>query len=154
MKTELVKDWMTPNPICASPNTSLPEAHQMMKDRNIRRLPVVDEAGKLVGIVTRGDIRGAAPSEATSLSVFELHYLVGRITLDRIMTRNPITVTVNTTLGEAANLMLKHKISGLPVVEYSRVVGIITESDIFRLVVRDWERQEQEREANEALEYA
>jgi CBS domain-containing protein len=154
MKTELVKDWMTPNPICASPNTSLPEAHQMMKDRNIRRLPVVDEEGKLVGIVTRGDIRGAAPSEATSLSVFELHYLVGRITLDRIMTRNPITVAVNTTLGEAANLMLKHKISGLPVVEHSRVVGIITESDIFRLVVRDWERQEQEREASEALEYA
>lgn len=154
MKTELVKDWMTPNPVCASPRTSLPEAHQLMKDRNIRRLPVVDEEGKLVGIVTRGDVRGAAPSEATSLSIFELHYLVGRITLDRIMTKNPLTVALNTTLSEAAGLMLKHKMSGLPVVEYGRVVGIITESDIFRLVVRDWEKQEQEREASEALEFA
>ncbi len=135
---------MTPNPITAAPDTNLPEAHKLMKDNRIRRLPVVKD-GQLVGIVTRGDIRGAEPSEATSLSIFELHYLVGKLMLDRIMTRNPITVGPSTTIQEAANLMLSHKISGLPVVDKSRLVGIITESDIFRLVVKTWEKEDQKK---------
>jgi len=143
MKTELVKDWMTPNPICASPDMPLPEAHQLMKDHHVRRLPVVDAQGKLVGIVTRGDIRGAEPSEATSLSIYEVHYLLGRLTLDHIMTRNPVTVRPNTTLQEAAYLMLRHKIAGLPVMDGGHVVGILTESDLFRLVVKMWEKEEQ-----------
>jgi CBS domain-containing protein len=139
MKTALVRDWMTPNPVIVSPNTPLPEALQTMKMHNVRRLPVV-EGGRLVGIVTRGDLRGAQPSDATSLSIFELHYLVGRITLSEIMTRNPITVTPATTIQEAARLMLQHKVAGLPVVSGGQVVGIITESDIFRLVVKTWEQ--------------
>lgn len=142
MKTDLVKDWMTANPICATPLMTLPEAHQLMKQHSIRRLPVVDK-GMLVGIVTRGDVRGAAPSEATSLSIFELHYLVGRITLDRLMTKDPLTVSPETTIGEAARLMLQRKVSGLPVVVESKVVGIITESDIFRMLVKTWDREEQ-----------
>ncbi len=142
MKTEIVKNWMTPNPITAPPDMSLPEALQVMKQHNIRRLPVM-ERGKLAGIVTRGDLRGAQPSEATSLSIFELHYLVGRITLDQIMTRNPITVTATTTIREAAQLMLQHKVAGLPVLDETReqLIGIITESDIFRMVVGTWERE-------------
>lgn len=140
MKTDLVKDWMTPNPICATPQMTLPEAHQLMKQHNIRRLPVVDK-GALVGIVTRGDVRGAAPSEATSLSIFELHYLVGRITLDRLMTKEPLTVSPETTIGEAARLMLQRKVSGLPVVGGGQVVGIITESDIFRMLVKAWDKE-------------
>jgi CBS domain-containing protein len=143
MKTELVKDWMTPNPICASPDMPLPDAHELMKHQHIRRLPVVDKHGKLVGIVTRGDIRGAEPSEATSLSIYEVHYLLGRLTLDHIMTRNPVTVRPNTTLQEAAYLMLRHKIAGLPVMDGGHVVGILTESDLFRLVVKMWEKEEQ-----------
>ncbi|HLE27443.1 MAG TPA: CBS domain-containing protein [Anaerolineales bacterium] len=142
MKKELVKDWMTPNPITVTPETNLPEAHKIMKDNRIRRLPVVQD-GQLVGIVTRGDIRGAEPSEATSLSIFELHYLVGKLTLDRIMTKNPVTVSPNTTIQDAANLMLNRKISGLPVVEDDRLMGIITESDIFRLVVKMWDKEDQ-----------
>jgi acetoin utilization protein AcuB len=138
MHTWQVRDWMTPDPITAPPSMSLPEALQLMAEHSIRRLPIV-ERGKLVGIVTRGDLRGAQPSQATSLSVFELHYLVGRITLDQIMTRDPLTVSDTTTVQEAARLMLEHKISGLPVVKHDRVVGIITESDIFRLVVRTWD---------------
>lgn len=138
MHTWLVRDWMTPDPITAPPNMTLPEALQLMAQRTIRRLPIVDK-DKLVGIVTRGDLRGAQPSQATSLSVFELHYLVGRITLDQIMTRNPLTVTDDTSIQDAARLMLQRKISGLPVVKQGRLVGIITESDIFRLVVRTWE---------------
>lgn len=141
MKTDLVKDWMTPNPICATPLMTLPEAHQLMKQHSIRRLPVVDK-GALVGIVTRGDVRGAAPSEATSLSIFELHYLVGRITLDRLMTKDPLTVSPETTIGEAARLMLQRKVSGLPVVAEGKVVGIITESDIFRMLVKTWEKED------------
>jgi acetoin utilization protein AcuB len=143
MKTELVKDWMTPNPITAPPDMPLPDAHKLMKDHHIRRLPVVDAKGKLVGIVTRGDIRGAEPSEATSLSIFEIHYLLSRLTLDRIMTKDPVTVRPTTTLGEAARLMLQHKIAGLPVVDDGHVLGVITESDIFRLVVKTWEKEEQ-----------
>lgn len=141
MQTELVKDWMTASPICATPLMPLPEAHQLMKEHNIRRLPVV-ERGQLVGIVTRGDVRGAAPSEATSLSIFELHYLVGRITLERLMTKDPVTVAPDLTIGAAAQLMLRHKISGLPVAQDGKLVGIITESDIFRMVVKRWHADE------------
>jgi CBS domain-containing protein len=137
MQTWQVRDWMTPDPITAPPSLSLPEALQLMAKYKIRRLPIVDK-DKLVGIVTRGDLRGAQPSQATSLSIFELHYLVGRITLEQIMTRGPLTVSDTATIQEAARIMLERKISGLPVVRDGRLVGIITESDIFRLVVRTW----------------
>lgn len=136
LKQYKVRDWMTPNPITISPKTTLPEAHQIMKEKRIRRLPVVDEEGRLVGIVTLGDIREASPSDATSLSIFELNYLLARLTVDKIMSRKVITVTPDTPIYEAARLMLEHKIGGLPVVVDSRVVGIITESDIFKMVVR------------------
>jgi CBS domain-containing protein len=140
MKTELVRDWMTPNPIRATPHTTLPEALKAMDTHHIRRLPVVED-GKLVGIVTRGDLRGAQPSEATSLSVFEVNYLVDKILLERLMTRHVITVTPETTVSKAAALMLKNTIAGLPVVTGGQVVGIITESDIFRLVVNTWQKE-------------
>ncbi len=142
MKTELVKDWMTSNPVTAAADMALPEAHKLMKDRRIRRLPVVDAQGKLLGIVTRGDIRGAEPSEATSLSIFEINYLLAKLTLERIMTKEPVTVSQDTSVGEAARVMLQKKIAGLPVVEKGKVVGIITESDIFRMVVRMWEKED------------
>jgi acetoin utilization protein AcuB len=140
MQSLLVRDWMTPNPVTATPETTLPDALQLMKQHNIRRLPIV-EGRRLVGIVTRGDLRGAQPSEATSLSIFELHYLVGRITLEKIMTPNPLTVPPTATIPEAARLMLQRKVAGLPVVEDGQLVGIITESDIFRLVVGMWDRE-------------
>lgn len=149
MKTELVRDWMTPDPVCAPPDLPLPDAHKLMNDHRIRRLPVVDKKGHLIGIVTRGDIRGAEPSQATSLSIYEVHYLLGRLKLERIMTKNPVVVTPTTTIGEAARLMLEHKIAGLPVVEEGRVAGIITESDIFRLVGKTWAK-----EGLPTLEYA
>jgi len=142
MQTILVKDWMTPNPVCATPDTTLPEALKIMQEHAIRRLPVVDDKGKLVGIVSRGDLRGAQPSPATSLSIYEINYLLGQLTLDRLMTRQVLTVTPATTIGEAARLMLKHKISGLPVIVNGQVIGILTESDIFRMVVGAWEKEE------------
>ena len=88
----LVLEWMTPNPITATPRTTLPEANRIMKERRVRRLPVVED-GRVVGMVTSGDLREAAPSMATSLSVFELNYLLEKVTVDKIMKRHVITVT-------------------------------------------------------------
>ncbi|MBI4671008.1 MAG: CBS domain-containing protein [Chloroflexi bacterium] len=129
---------MTPNPITISSDASLPEAHELMQKHKIRRLPVVDH-GELVGIVTRGDVRGASASEATTLSIYELNYLLARMPVRHLMHAPVITISPEATIGEAAKLMLKHKIAGLPVVADGKVVGIITESDIFRGVVADWE---------------
>jgi CBS domain-containing protein len=131
---------MTPNPICATPEMTLPEAHKIMAEKRIRRLLIVKE-GKLMGIVTQGDVRGAQPSEATTLSIFELNYLLSKLTLDRIMTPAPITIRPDETVYDAARLMLQKKIAGLPVVEGDKVVGILTESDIFRMIVRLWEQE-------------
>lgn len=140
-RKELIKDWMTKNVVVASPDTTLPEAHRLMTEMNIRRLPVVD-GEKLVGIVTRGDIRGAEPSDATTLSIWELNYLLAKLKVSEIMTRKPITTNPEATIGVAAQLMLDNKVSGLPVVnDEGKVVGIITESDIFRLVASDWQHE-------------
>lgn len=136
MTKTFVRDWMTPNPITVDPKTTLPEAHKIMKDRRIRRLPVIDR-GHLVGIVTLGDVREAEPSDATTLSIFELHYLLAKLTIGEIMTREPITISVNGTIREAAKMMLQHKIGGLPVMDDGKLVGIITESDIFRVMAQE-----------------
>lgn len=142
MKHELVKDWMTRDVITISANTSLAEAHHRMKSYDIRRLPVV-EHGELIGIVTRGDIRGAQPSEATTLSIWEINYLLAKTTVRDIMTPRPLTIHQSATIGEAAKLMLEKKISGLPVVDMAgNIIGIITESDIFRLIAQQWQPQE------------
>ena len=141
MKQELVSVWMTKNVLTADPTTTLPEAHQLMMSKNIRRLPVVDKSGRLVGIVTLGDIRGAQPSEATSLSIWEMNYLLANLKLKKVMTPDPVTIGSDATIGEAARLMLENKVSGLPVVnDEHKVIGIITESDIFSMVVlHEWE---------------
>jgi acetoin utilization protein AcuB len=138
MKLELVRDWMTHMVITVTPETTLTDAERVMVTKTIRRLPVIED-GQLVGIVTYGDIRRALPSAATSLNIWELNYLLAKVKVSEIMTPNPITVSQNATIGEAAQLMLNNMISGLPVVDgQGDLVGIITESDIFRLVVREW----------------
>jgi CBS domain-containing protein len=118
----------------------VPEAHKMMTDYKVRRLPVVDKHGRLVGIITRGDVRGAGPSQATTLSVWELNYLLARLKVMEVMTPNPITIKQTATIGTAAHIMLENHISGLPIVSQSGdLVGIITESDIFRMVaLHEW----------------
>ena len=109
-----------------------------MIEKRIRRLPVLENS-RLVGIVTRGDVRGAEPSGATSLSIWGLNYLLSKLKIEEIMTRNLVKISPNATIGEAAEVMLEHKVSGLPVVDDERkLVGIITESDIFRMVVQAW----------------
>ncbi|MCP5099862.1 MAG: CBS domain-containing protein [Chloroflexi bacterium] len=146
MKKELVKEWMSKDIITVQLDTTLPEAHQLMMTEEIRRLPVVDEDGRLQGIVTLGDIRGAEPSAVTSLSVWELNYLLAKLTLQKIMTADPITIKPEATIGQAARTMLENRVSGLPVVDDDGIlVGIITESDIFSMVVvHEWSQEEEE----------
>ncbi len=138
MRRHFVKDWMTPDPVTIDPHTTLPEANRLMRECNIRRLPVI-EKGKLVGIVTLGDIREASPSNATALSIYELNYLLARLTVGEMMTKDPFTISPDTSIEAAARLMLDHKIGSLPVVSDGRLIGIITESDIFRLLVTEGE---------------
>ena len=146
MKKELVRNWMTQDVITVKPQTSLPEAHQIMMDEEIRRLPVVDDDNKLVGIVTLGDVRGAQPSPATSLSIWELNYLLSSLIVDKIMTPEPMTISPDATIGNAARTMLEHRVSGIPVVDKEgKLAGIITESDIFSMVViHEWSEGEEE----------
>jgi len=140
MKQELVSDWMTRDVITIAPETSLKEAHQIMIKKGIRRLPVVTH-NKVTGIVTLGDIRGAEPSQASSLSVWEANDLLANLKISEIMTRNPATIHENVSIGDAAKIMLERKFSSMPVVDDAEhLVGIITESDIFRLVVNEWHK--------------
>jgi CBS domain-containing protein len=135
LENALVKDWMSSPVVMARPDLPLSKAHMLMKDHQIRRLPVVDE-GKLLGIITIGDVREASPSDATTLSIWELNYLWAQLTVEKVMTRHVRTVHPDDSMIDVAEVMLKHKISGLPVVdEAGLVVGMITESDIFRMLV-------------------
>ncbi len=139
-KEQLVQDWMTSDVITVAPDTPLVDAHKLMMDFGIRRLPVM-KRGKLVGIITRGDVRGAQASEATTLSVWELNYLLSKLTVGGVMRREVITAEPGMSVREAARLMLEHKIAGLPVLSGEELVGIITESDIFRMLVESWEAE-------------
>lgn len=138
MKDKSVKNWMTANPITIHEDASLPDAHEKMKEYGIRRLPVVDAENKLLGIISLSDIQQAEPSDAKSLNIYELSYLLFKLKVAKLMHKAVITVTPETSIVDAAKLMLEKKIGGLPVLEHGRLVGIITESDIFRLVVKEY----------------
>lgn len=105
---------------------------RMRKDK-IRRYPVVDKRGKLIGIVTDTDLMNASPSDATTLSVWEINYLLSKITVERVMAKEVITTTEDATIEEAARIMADNKIGGLPVLRDDRLVGIITETDLFNI---------------------
>lgn len=126
----LVKNRMTLNPYTVTPDTSISEAYSMMKEHGVHRLPVV-KSGKLVGLVTRNDIQRVTPSEATSLSVFELNYLLSKMTVKDAMGKEPITIRDTDLVENAAVLMRDRNVSALPVMRGERLVGIITERDIF-----------------------
>lgn len=131
----LVKDRMTPNPVTITPNTSFPDAFRIIREKRIRHLPVVDKQGKLVGIVAQTDLLHASPSAATSLSVFEINYLLANLHIQEVMTSPPITVPEDAPLEEAARLMVEKKIGCLPVLRDDALVGMITETDVFETFV-------------------
>jgi len=129
----LVGERMSKPVITIRPETPMPEALDLMHKEHIRRLPVVNNKGELVGIVSEADLLKASPSEATSLSIYEVTYLLSKLTIDRIMTKKVITVTEDTPLEEAARIMADNKFSGLPVMRGKAIVGMITETTLFRI---------------------
>jgi acetoin utilization protein AcuB len=130
----LVRDWMSPNPHVVPPATPVLEAMQLLRDGGYRRLPVVRD-GKLVGIVTDRDLKEATPSKATTLSVYELNYLLSKLTIKDVMRAPVVTIGPDDPIEEAALAMESHRVSGLPVVERGAVVGILTITDLLRAFV-------------------
>jgi acetoin utilization protein AcuB len=129
----LVRDRMSKHPITITADVHIDEALKMMRDNKVRRLPVIDREGRLMGIVSEMDLLYASPSPATSLSVYEIHYLMARITVQDVMTKEVISIEEDTPLEEAARIMVDNKIGGLPVVRNGKLVGIITETDLFKI---------------------
>jgi acetoin utilization protein AcuB len=128
----LVKDRMTKHPLVIGEKDSVTEAHQYMQAQNVRHLPVVDATGRMVGLVAEEDLLKAEPSVATTLSIWEIHSLLDKLKVREVMVRNVHTTTEDTPIEEAAHMMLEYKIGCLPVLREGKLVGIITESDIFR----------------------
>ncbi|MBI1295262.1 CBS domain-containing protein [bacterium] len=131
-----VRDCMSSPAVTITPDTPFQVALKAMHDHKFRRLPVVDKNGRLAGIVSERDLLHASPSPASSLSVWEMNYLLAKLTVQQIMTRAIIITSPDTPIEHAASLMVANKIGGLPVVdENDRVVGMITETDIFKVFV-------------------
>lgn len=130
-----VRDIMSSPAICTDPRSSVTSAHLLMREHGIRRLPVVEDR-RLVGIITLGDVRGALPSEVSSLNHSELRYLAEQLKVGTAMTRKVATVAADASLKEAARMLGRGKIGGLPVLSAAgSVVGVVTESDIFKALV-------------------
>lgn len=131
----LVEEWMTTNVITVTADTSMMKVARMLKDHNIRRMPVVNEDGVLIGIVTDRDVKDASPSKATTLEVHELYYLLSELKVKDIMTKNPRKAYCKDSVESIALMMRKHSFGGVPVVDDNeKVCGIITDTDIFGLL--------------------
>jgi len=130
-----IRDVMTKNPITVDSETLVLDAQKIMKENNIRRLPVVDK-GSLVGIVTQHDLLQASPSPATSLSIHELNYLLAKMKVKEVMKKNPMTLSPDTPFEEALRIGQDRRIGSFPVMDKGKLIGIITESDIVRFLTR------------------
>ena len=131
----LVFERMTHKPITISPDTPIADALQLMREKHVSRLPVLDKKQKLIGMVSEKALLYASPSPVTSLSMHEITYLLSKLTVDEVMTRNPVTVTEDTPIENAATLMVDHRIGALPVMRGQQVVGIVTETDLFKTFI-------------------
>lgn len=128
----LIRDWMAKDVLTVDENTSLMRATRVMKENNIRRLPVVSH-GKLIGIITDRDVKDASPSKTTSLDIHELYYLLSEMKVKDVMTSNPLTLKGDESLEKAAVVMLDSKISGIPVVDGNdHLIGLLSETDVLR----------------------
>lgn len=130
-----VENYMTKNPVTAREDLSLADARELLKKESIHRLPVVDNLGHLKGIVTEKDILYATPSSMTTLDVYEIHSLFAKLKIKDAMTKEVISITPDTHIEDAARLMSDNNIGGLTVVQDKIVIGIITESDIFKVLM-------------------
>ena len=131
----LVQEWMTKDVLTISPDTSMMKASRLMKDSKVRRLPVVDDARHVLGIVSDRDIKDASPSKATTLDMHELYYLLSELKVKDIMTKNPVCARETDSMEAMALVMAEKRFGGMPVINKDNViVGIITESDIFKVL--------------------
>ena len=131
-----VSKWMSPKVLTLQPSDSISTAIHLMKEKRIRRIPIVNEGGKLVGIVSDRDLKDVSPSRATTLDIWELHYVLDKLKIGDIMTKKPVTVTPETPIERAAQIMLEKRVEGLPVLDAKgALVGILTEGDVFRALV-------------------
>ncbi|RLA99357.1 MAG: hypothetical protein DRG83_13145 [Deltaproteobacteria bacterium] len=131
----LVRYWMSRDVITIDENESLQKAAKVLQENQIKILPVMRN-GTLVGVITDRDVKRASASDATTLDAHELHYLLSKLKIKEIMTKNPITVPDDYTVEEVAGILLEHKISGVPVVnEEGKLVGVITKTDLFKLIL-------------------
>jgi len=136
---DTVRQWMS-NPAIVAPETmTLPETRRLMREQRIRRLPVVDADGQLVGIVTEGDINRVSDSHVTDVRDFNLYHRIADLPIHDLMTHDVVTVRPDASLGEVARQLLDHRIGGVPVIEQGRIVGVITESDLFRVIVTTYQ---------------
>jgi len=131
----LVKDRMTANPIYGQPGMSVTDAQALMREKRIRHLPVLGEDDALVGLVTQRSLLSALPSDVSNFSRFEITYVLGKITLGQVMVKEVITIDEDTAVEEAARVMADQKIGCLPVVGDGKLVGIITDNDLFTIMV-------------------
>jgi acetoin utilization protein AcuB len=131
----LVKERMTHNPVFIRPDLPVTEAQTLMKREKIHHLPVLDKDQKLVGIVTEKDLLYASPSVATTLSVYEMTSLLAKLKVEKVMSKDVVTATEDVPLEEAARIMADRRIGGLPIMRGTTLVGVITESDLFRIFI-------------------
>lgn len=132
----LAREWMTKDVITVGPDTSMMKAARLMKDNNISRIPVVDDRGELLGIVSDRDIKEASPSKATTLDMHELYYLLSELKVKDIMTKNPMSAKEDDSIESIAVTMTEKDFGGMPIVnEANKVVGIITDNDIFKVLI-------------------
>lgn len=132
----LIREWMTTAVISAKEDASMLKVQKLMQEHGIKRIPIVDNEMKLIGIVSDRDIKEASPSKATTLDIHELSYLLSELKIRDIMTKNPVCVSPMDTIEQAALIMLEKKLTGLPVIDWEhKLVGIITEADIFKIFV-------------------
>lgn len=131
----IIERRMTRNPVTATPDMSIAEASNLMKQEKVHRLPVLDKEKRLVGIITEKDILYATPSPASSLSIHEMAYLLSKLTVKKLMSKNVVTITKDTTVEEAARMMVDQDLSSLPVLEGDKLIGIVTKSDMFKILL-------------------
>lgn len=131
----IIERRMTRNPVTATPDMSIAEASALMKQEKVHRLPVLDKDKKLVGILTEKDILYASPSPASSLSIHEMAYLLSKLTVKKLMSKNVVTINKDTTVEEAARMMVDQDLSSLPVLEGDKLIGIVTKSDMFKILL-------------------
>ena len=131
----IIASRMTRNPVTATPDMSVVEASELMKREKVHRLPVLDKNKKLVGVITEKDVLYASPSPATSLSIHEMAYLLSKLKVKDLMARDVVTITEDVTVEEAARMMVDYDFSCLPVVRGDILVGIVSKSDMFRMLL-------------------